>query len=86
MYDANFAAHNPKVHSSENEYRKRMLFLMEQSGSRPITGQEKRIIVQNYAHFQQSPHPGAKGYIFAPIPEEPRCEAACKFVPVEGLH
>ena len=50
---------------------------MEQSGSRPITGQEKRIIVQNFAHFQQFSPPGAKGNTFARIPEKPRCEAAC---------
>ena len=45
VYDDDFAAHKEKVHSGENEYRKRVLFLMEQSGNRPITGQEKRIIV-----------------------------------------
>ena len=33
----------------------------EQSGSCPITGQEKRIIVQKFAHFQQFSRPGAKG-------------------------
>ena len=38
VYDADFAAHKQEVHSGENEYRKRVLFL-EQSGSRPITGQ-----------------------------------------------
>ena len=30
VYDADFAAQKQKVHSSENEYRKRVLFLMEQ--------------------------------------------------------
>ena len=75
--DANFAAHKQKVHSGENEYRKRVLFLMEQSGSRPIAGQEKRILVQTFAQFQQFFRPGAKGNTFARIPEEPRCEAAC---------
>ena len=77
LYDEDFAAHKEKVHSGENEYRKRVLFLMEQSGSRPITGQEKRLIVQNFAHFQQFSRPGAKGNTFARIPEEPRREAAC---------
>ena len=61
MYDADFAAHKEKVQSGENEYRKRVLFLMEQAGNRPVTGQEKRIIVQNFAHFQQFSRPGAKG-------------------------
>ena len=70
---------NRKVHSGENEYCKRVLFLMEQSGSRPIAGQEKRIIVQKFAHFQQFSRPGAKGNTFARIPEEPRCEAAFVF-------
>ena len=50
---------------------------MEQSGSRSITGQEKRIIVQRFAHFQQFSRPGTKGNTFARIPEEPRCEAVC---------
>ena len=50
---------------------------MEQTGSRPITGQEKRIMVQNFAHCQQFSRPGAKGNTFARISEEPRCEAAC---------
>ena len=59
--DEDFAAHKEKVHSGENEYRKRVLFLMEQSGSRPVTGQEKRIILQNFAHFQKFTRPGAKG-------------------------
>ena len=40
LYDEDFAKHKEKVHSGENEYRKRVLFLMEQSGSRPVTGQE----------------------------------------------
>ena len=75
--DADFAAHKQKVHSGENEYRKRVLFLMEQSGSRLITGHEKRITVQHYVHFQQYARPGAKGNTFAGVPEEPRCEAAC---------
>ena len=71
LYDDDFAAHKEKVHSGENEYRKRVLFLMEHSGSRPITGQEKKIFVHNFAHFQQFSRPGAKGNTFARIPEEP---------------
>ena len=77
LYDEDFAKHKEKVHSGENEYRKRVLFLMEQAGNRPVTGQEKRIIVQNFAHFQQFSRPGAKGNTFARIREEPRREAAC---------
>ena len=77
LYDEDFAKHKEKVHSGENEYRKRVLFLMEQAGNRPVTGQEKRIIVQNFAHFQQFSRPGAKGNTFARIQEEPRREAAC---------
>ena len=48
-YDADFAAHKQKVHSGENDYRKRVLFLMEQSGSRPTTGQEKIKILRTFA-------------------------------------
>ena len=77
VYDADFATHKESVHAGENEYRKRVLFLMEQSGCRPITGQEKRIFVGNFAHFQQFSRPGAKGNTFARISEVPRCEAAC---------
>ena len=44
-----------------------------------MTGQEKRLIVQNFAHFQQFSRPGAKGNTFARIPEVPRCETACVF-------
>ena len=79
LYDADFAKHKDNVHSGECEYRKRVLFLMEHSGCRSITGQEKRIIVQNFAHFQQFSRPGAKGNTFARVSEVPRCEAACVF-------
>ena len=61
LYGGDFAAHKEKVPSGENEYRKRVLFLMEQSGSRPVTGQEKRIILQNVAQFQQFSRRGTKG-------------------------
>ena len=50
---------------------------MEQSGGRPITGQEQKIFVQNFVDFQQFCRPGAKGNTFARFAEEPRCEAAC---------
>ena len=55
VYDGDFAAHKQKVTPA------RVLFLMEQSRSRPITVQEKRIIVQNFAHFQQFSRLAAKG-------------------------
>ena len=77
LYDGDFAQHKQKVHAGENEYRKRVLWLMEESGCRPITGQEKRMIVQNFAHFQQFSRPGAKGNTFSRVSEVPRCEAAC---------
>ena len=77
LYEPDFALHKDNVHSGENEYRKRVLYLMEQCGSRAITGQEKRIMVQNFSHFQQFSRPGAKGNNFSRIPEVPRCEAAC---------
>ena len=34
-------------------------------------------MVQNFAHFQQFCHPGAKGNHFADNDAVPRCEAAC---------
>ena len=34
-------------------------------------------MVQNFAHFQQYCHPGAKGNHFADTEAVPRCEAAC---------
>ena len=71
VYDADFAAHKRKVHSSENEYGKRVLFLMEQSGSRPITGQEKRIIIQFFVHF---------------LARRASVRSCLCVVPAEGLH
>ena len=77
LYEEDFAAHQKRVHCGLNEYRKRVLFLQEQCGPRAITAEEKRLIVQNFTHFQQFSRPGAKGNTFARIPEVPRCEAAC---------
>ena len=59
------------------EYRKRVLFLMEERGTTPMTGQEKRLVVQNFAHFQQFSRPGAKSNSFVDTPPTPRREAAC---------
>ena len=64
-------------HGGENEYRKRVLYLMAEAGHRPITGQEKRIMVQNFAHFQQWCFPGSRGNYFADSKAVPRAEAAC---------
>ena len=59
--DNDFKKHLACDHAGENEYRKRVLYLMAEAGHRPITGQEKRIMVQNFAHFQQWCFPGSKG-------------------------
>ena len=50
---------------------------MQQAGCRAITGQEKRIMVQNFAQLQQFSRRGAQGNTFARTPEVSRCEAAC---------
>eukprot|EP00812_Abedinium_dasypus_P007843 NODE_1_length_8589_cov_4.556480.p1 GENE.NODE_1_length_8589_cov_4.556480~~NODE_1_length_8589_cov_4.556480.p1 ORF type:complete len:2586 (+),score=446.46 NODE_1_length_8589_cov_4.556480:571-8328(+) len=75
--ESSFASHQIKAHGGEAEYRKRVLYLLQQSGPRPITAQEKRVMVQNFAHFQEFSHPGAKSNTFARTSEVPRCEAAC---------
>ena len=77
LYDADFGVHKDQAHGGEIEYRKRVLFLMDDVGCRPITAQEKRVMVQNFSHFQQFSRPGAKGNTFARVAEVPRCEAAC---------
>ena len=50
---------------------------MAEAGHRPITGQEKRIMVQNFAYFQQWCFPGSRGNYFADSKAVPRAEAAC---------
>lgn len=60
--EVDFAQHKSDCHAGETEYRKRVLFLMAAQGCRPITGQEKRIMVQNFAHFQQFCHPGTSTF------------------------
>ena len=59
--EEDFARHKEQRHAGEKEYRKRVLFLMAEAGCLPITAQEKRLMVQNFAHFQQFCHPGSKG-------------------------
>jgi len=77
LTESAFTDHKKHEHGGDNEYRKRVLFLMAEAGHRPITAQEKRIMVQNFAHFQQYCHPGAQGNYFADGEAVPRQEAAC---------
>ena len=77
LCEESFLQHQKKDHGGVNEYRKRTLYLMQQAGCRPITGQEKRIMVQNFAHFQQFSRLVAKGNRFVQTPEVQRCEVAC---------
>ena len=75
--EEDFARHKLQDHAGEAEYRKRVLFLMAEAGCRPIAAQEKRLMVQNFAHFQQFCHPGSRGNRFSGGQPVPRCEAAC---------
>ena len=77
LTEEDFARHKLEHHAGEAEYRKRVLYLMAETGCRPITAQEKRIMVQNFAHFQQFCHPGSKGNYFSSGEEVCRCEAVC---------
>ena len=43
LYDEDFATHKKQVHAGDNEYRKRVLYLLQQRGCRPIAAQEKRL-------------------------------------------
>ena len=42
LYDDDFASHQLTDHAGESEYRKRVLYLLQQRGCQPITAQEKR--------------------------------------------
>ena len=76
--DRDFARHVAQEHGSMNEYRKRTIYLMEMQGPRALTSQEKRLIVQNNAHFQQFSRPGTGGNTFSSgVEDVSRCEAAC---------
>ena len=77
LTEEDFARHKEHRHAGEAEYRKRVLYLMAEAGCRPITAQEKRVMVQNFAHFQQFCHPGSKANRFTGGEQVPRCEAAC---------
>ena len=53
LYDDDFASNQDTEHAGESEYRKRVLYLLQQRSCQPITAQEKRLMVQNFAAFQQ---------------------------------
>ena len=75
--EKDLARHLESAHAVLPEYRKRVLHLMAEAGSRPLTGQEKRLIVQNFSRFQQYCRPCTGGNFFADAEEVPRAEAAC---------
>ena len=76
--DGEFHRHVEADHTSMDEYRKRVIYLLEMQGPRALTAQEKRVIVQNYAHFQQFSRPGTGGNTFTTgVKDVPRCETAC---------
>ena len=75
--EKDFARHVDSAHAGQSEYRKRVLYLMAEAGPRPLTGQEKRLIVQNFARLQQYCRPCTGGNFFADAEEVPRAEAAC---------
>ena len=77
VYDDDFASHQIADHAGESEYRKRVLWLLQQRGCQPITAQEKRLMVHNFVAFQQFSRIGSGGNTFHRGPEVPRCEAAC---------
>ena len=52
--EISFVRHVEAMHGPYPEYRKRVLFKMEEAGPRAITGEEKRLMVQNFNHFQQN--------------------------------
>ena len=44
--EKSFADHKKTAHAGESEYRKRILYLYSERGCRPITAQEKRLMVE----------------------------------------
>ena len=72
-----FTRHKKPEHAGEAEYRNRVLCFMADVGSRPSSPQEKMMLVQNCAGFQQYCRPGTKGNRFSGPVEVPRSEAAC---------
>ena len=74
LYDDDFASHQGTEHAGESEYRKRVLYLLQQRGCQPITAQEKRLMVQTFAAFQQFSRIGSGGNTFSSRPDVPRSE------------
>ena len=77
LLDRDFLHHVEDAHGPYAEYRKRVLFKMEEKGPCRLTGEEKRLIIQNVAYFQQYSEPGSGGNWFSPKQPVPRSEAAC---------
>ena len=77
LAEESFLRHCEAFHSGWAEYRKRVLFLLEARGPHPISAQEKRLMVQNYAFFEQHSLPSAGGNAFKDVEPVPRGEAAC---------
>ena len=61
LTEERFLRHCAACHSGYAEYRKRVLYLLEARGPHPISAQEKRLMVQNYASFEQHSLPSAGG-------------------------
>ena len=66
LFEDDFSRHKDTAHALEKEYRKRVLYLMEQAGCRAITAQEKRVMVQNFALFQRL-QPGRVAAVIAVV-------------------
>ena len=77
LTDVSFLQHCVACHGGWAEYRKRVLYLLEARGPHPISAQEKRLMVQNYAFFEQHSLPSAGGNVFKDTELVPRAEAAC---------
>ena len=77
LTEESFLRHCAACHSGWAEYRKRVLYLLEARGPHPISAQEKRLMVQNYAFFEQHSLPGAGENAFKDTEPVPRAEAAC---------
>ena len=72
-------AHCKACHGSYAEYRKRVLFLAQKSAPLPLTGEEKRAMVQNCSQFQVACVPGSvqNDWQDTSAKFEPRREIAC---------
>ena len=54
VYDADFAAHKQKAHSGENEYRKGVLFLMNNPEVVPLLARRRESLFKNLRTFSNS--------------------------------